>query len=105
MVRRNLTMKTKIDYAKLIQKINGVDQLISIGLIKPVISENKIYFDMAICWGGKNRKFKKNWCKNLFIYVGVKTGKNFNTNKKLEFIDIVTNKLVATFNNNRVKLL
>jgi len=87
------------DYSKMLEKIAGVENLIKMNLIKPVFQFNELHFYHEALWSGKDEEFKKNWCKNLYIYCGLVGKKDFNKKKPVKFIDIDSHELVATFFN------
>lgn len=96
-------MKNKIDLKKIAEKIKGIEFLINNGIITPDFNKNEIHFNL-VCWNGKTKNFKQNWCKNLYIYIGVKQGKSFDNKRELKFFDIENGTLVAVFFNNKTKL-
>jgi hypothetical protein len=85
-------------YTALLNKLKGVVELKNMGLIKIDFNTNS-FFLFPELWQMFDKPKKLNWCKNIFIYAELfkRDYPKFQPDKALNFYDINSEKLMATY--------
>jgi len=87
---------------KLAGKFKAVKDILKMNLMLISNDGKKVYFYIGL-WKDKNKTFKKNWCINIYMYCSLTY--RLEKNVKIDFFDIETNKLIATFKNKKIRIL
>jgi len=100
-----LTLKKKKnkspDFLQIREKMIAVNDGIKQGMIK--VEGNKVYI-IDFFWKNKDTKYKKSFAKNMFIYVGINKGKEFDPNIPVEIFDLETKIKVSSFFNKKATI-
>lgn len=91
-------------YQKLAGRFKAIDDLIKMKLLKIDFENNNVHFFSKALWMMKDKKFKINFCKNIYIYYRIKSKKP-DDKISLSFIDIEDEKHVAVCSGEKVTLM